>query len=115
GQVGKAFTDRSNRGSDTAGGNHVVVLDQARVTQAVAVIDPTPTAHRVLVQCTQPRPGLTAVADAGPGARHRIHPGTRGRGDPGHVGEQVEGGPFRGEQVTGTGRDGHEHITPFDG
>src|SRR5699024_8499420 len=115
GQLGKAFTNRPDRGPDTAGGNHVVVLDQARVAQTVAVVDPAPTAHRVLVQCAQPRPGLTAVADAGPGTRDRIHPGTCGRGDPGHVGEQVEGGAFRGEQVTSTGRDRLEHTTTLDG
>src|SRR5690606_9165672 len=53
---------------------------------------------------------LTAIADAGLGALDSLHPAGGEGGDTGQVSEQVERGPFGGQQVTDRAGDGHQNV-----
>ena len=97
-QVGRRGPGPFQRCADRPGRCDVVVLDQHGVAEAEAVVHPAPAAHGVLLQQPQARQRLAGVADPGAGAGDGVDPGRGGRGDAGEVAEQVERGPFGGEQ-----------------
>src|SRR5690606_7313965 len=90
-----------------------VVLDQGRVGEGHAVVHAAAAAHRVLLQAAQSGGGLAGVADLGAGALEGVGPGTGGGGDTGEAAQDVEGAALGGEQVTGAGGDGQEHLAGF--
>ncbi|MCY1305616.1 hypothetical protein D9M70_554320 [compost metagenome] len=54
---------RVDGAGDTAGNGDVVVLDQHRVVEPVAVVGATAETHGIFLECAQPRDGLAGAAN----------------------------------------------------
>jgi hypothetical protein len=68
-------------GLDRAGGGDVVVLDQHRIIEPEAVIEPSTTAHGIFLQHAQAGRRLARADNAGLGAFRSLDQRVRGSGD----------------------------------
>ena len=91
-----------DRGSDTAGNGDVVVLDQDRRTQRVAMIVSAAAAHGVALERSQARRGLARIGDSrarSGGQRGHVTPGLRG--DAAHALGEIQRRPLRHQHRSG--------------
>ena len=87
--------------ADATDDRDVVVLDQDRVVEAVAVVGAAAAAHGVFLQRAEAGRRLAGAGDARLRMGDRIGHGARRRGDAGQMAEEVEGGAFGGEDGAG--------------
>ena len=90
---------------DRAAGRDVVVLDQDRVIEAEAVIDPAAATHRVFLQRAQAGRGLAGIDDPRARAFHGVHIGPGQGGDARQTAHQVQRHALGAQQGASIGVD----------
>lgn len=114
GHLGEHRAHGLERLGDTTGGDHVVVLDEGRVREGHAVVDPAAAADRELLQGAQPRRRLAGVADLRLRAVQGVRPRACGGRNAGEAAQQVQGAALGGEQVAGGAGDAEELLAGLD-
>ena len=103
-----------DRGVDPAGGDQMVVLDQHRIVEAEAMIEPAAATHGIFLQAAQPRQCLARADDARRRSGHGIDKRACRGGNTRQMAGEIERDPLGRQQGARQAFDGRERRAGLD-